>query len=167
MANWTEADIEAQMKKIVASGWIPYFEAAAQRHGLPVELLLAIASRETNLCNIRGDFRNGIYHGYGLMQVDIGTEKAFCDSWTAEAVQPSVECGAKILAGKRDFLKSKGITDLRAVAAAYNTGEGNVLRSVTSGADPDRTTTGGDYGRDVLKRMAIFAKLRTATPSQV
>ena len=27
-----------------------------------------------NLKNIKGDFRDGIYHGYGAMQVDIGND---------------------------------------------------------------------------------------------
>jgi hypothetical protein len=37
--------------------------------------------------------------------------------------------------------------------AAYNTGEGNVLRSLATGVDVDRTTAGGDYYADVWDKM--------------
>jgi len=163
MTNWTEADLKHQLQNASSSGWLPFFDAAAQLHGFPAELLLGIASRETNMRNIKGDLRNGVFHGYGIMQVDIGTDPAFCQGWTPDKVEGSIQCGVKILAGKRDFLAARGITDLKAIAAAYNTGEGNVFHSVQAGADPDRTTTGADYGRDVLARMDVFARLRAAT----
>lgn len=159
MANWTEADLTRQFKQAQQNGWLAYFEAAAQQQDFPVELLLAISSRETNLRNIKGDFRDGIYHGYGVMQVDIGTDPAFCKTWTAEKVNESVERGCRILAGKRAYLAKKQCTDLRAIAAAYNTGEGNVSRSLAAGRDPDSTTTGRNYGSDVLARMEVFKRL--------
>ncbi len=162
MANWTEADLNQHWNTAMQHGWISFFENASRSLDLAVELLLGIASRETNTSNIKGDFRGGIYHGYGIMQVDIGTDPEFCRTWTMDQVKPSIDRGAKILAGKRTYLLQNGVSDLRAIAAAYNTGEGKVLRSIRSGRDPDRTTTGGDYGRDVLARMSIFTKLRSA-----
>jgi hypothetical protein len=162
MSNWTEADLQRQFNNALNAGWLPHFEIAALVHGFDPELLLAIASRETDMRNIKGDFRDGIYHGYGLMQVDIGTYPDFCHAWTPDNVQGSIETGAEILSGKRQALAAQGVTDLRAVVAAYNTGHPNVLRSIQAGADPDRTTTGHDYGRDVLARMDVFVKLRSA-----
>jgi len=159
MANWTEADLTRQFEHAKQNGWLAYFEAGAQQHSFPVELLLAISSRETNLRNIKGDFRDGIYHGYGVMQVDVGTDPAFCKAWTPEAVDESVQCGCRILAGKRAYLVKKQCTDLKAIAAAYNTGEGNVSRSLAAGRDPDSTTTGRNYGSDVLARMEVFKRL--------
>lgn len=135
MAKWSEADLQNQIQNAINNGWMPYFESAAQAHGFPVEFLLGIASRETNIRNIKGDERNGIYHGYGIMQIDIGTDPGFCESWTADDVQPGVDCGAKILATKRDCLAKKGITDIHAIAAAYNTGEGNVGHSIAAGLE--------------------------------
>ena len=158
MASWTEADLRKQFELAKQNGWLAFFEDAARKYGFPVELLLAISSRETNLRNIKGDFRDGIYHGYGVMQVDIGTNPDFCRAWTAEQVNESIECGCRVLAGKREYLARKQITELKALAAAYNTGEGNVSKSVAAGLDPDRTTTGRDYGRDVLARMEIFRR---------
>ena len=159
MANWTEADLRKQYKSTKQNGWLPYFEDAARQHGFPVELLLAISSRETNLRNIKGDFRNGVYHGFGVMQVDIGTDPAFCKAWTPNQIKESVQCGCRILAGKRAYLAKKQCTDLKAIAAAYNTGEGNVAKSLAAGRDPDSTTTGRDYGSDVLARMEVFSRL--------
>lgn len=44
---------------------------------------------------------------------------------------------------------------VRAGLAAYNTGEGNVLVSVAVGKPPEITTTGGNYGTDVVRRMLL------------
>lgn len=164
MANWTENDLKKQYDSAKQNGWLAHFEDAAQQHDFSVELLLAISSRETNLKNIKGDFRDGIYHGYGVMQVDIGTDPAFCKAWTPEKVRESVQGGCRILAGKRAYLAKKQCTDLRAIAAAYNTGEGNVSRSLANGRDPDSTTTGRNYGTDVLARMEVFKRLLGEQP---
>jgi hypothetical protein len=163
MANWSEADLKRQLSHATSSAWIPYFDAAAQLNGFSTEFLLAIASRETNLLNIKGDFHDGVYHGFGVMQVDVGTDPEFCANWTSDQLEGSIQRGAKILAGKRDSLAAKAITDPKSIAAAYNTGASNVIHSVASGADPDRTTTGHDYGSDVMARMAVFVRIR-ATP---
>ena len=163
MPNWTQTDLKKQLSHATSGGWIPYFDAAAQLNHFTTEFLLAIASRETNLLNIKGDFHDGVYHGFGIMQVDVGTDPEFCANWTSDQVEGSIQRGTKILAGKRDSLGAKAITDLKAIAAAYNTGAANVIHSVASGADPDRTTTGRDYGADVMARMAVFIQIR-ATP---
>lgn len=163
--KWTEANLRTQLDFVTRSGWLPMFEAAAKETGMPVDFLLAIGSRETNLRNIKGDCRNGSYHGFGILQVDVRTDQAFCEAWTEDKVAESILRGAKILAGKVAYLVSKNqAPSVRNVAAAYNTGEGNVYRSLTAGKDPDRTTTGGDYGSDVEARKKFFAKLRTPGP---
>lgn len=156
---WTEADLRKQWA--IAQAWLPYFEAAAAKYGFPVELLLAIASRESNMENKLGDFYNGVPHGYGVMQIDIGSDLTFCRNWTPEKVQPTIERGAKMLAEKRNALLNLGIAaSLHAIAAAYNTGQTNVYHSVKDGFDPDRTTKYGTYGKDVMTRMAVFQKFR-------
>ncbi len=162
MANWTENDLKGQFQRVRNDGWLLHFQAAARNHRFEVELLLAIGSRETNLRNIKGDFHDAVYHGFGIMQVDIGTDPAFCASWTEAKVPESIERGTQILAEKRQYLSGKGIADPKAIAAAYNTGQGNVARSIAAGKDPDSTTSGHDYGSDVLARMAIFKGLLSA-----
>jgi hypothetical protein len=161
MAKWTESDLSAQLNRAISSGWITFFDDAAKQNGFDTEFLLAIASRETNIRNIKGDFRGGVYHGFGIMQVDIGTDPEFCATWTPGHVEGSIQCGTKILGEKRDSLAANSITDLKAIAAAYNAGARPVIQSVKSGLDPDRTTTGHDYGSDVIARRAVFVKLRS------
>lgn len=46
----------------------------------------------------------------------------------------------------------------RAVVAAYNTGDGNVLMSVAAGKDPDTTTTSGVYASSALNTALQWAK---------
>jgi hypothetical protein len=46
---------------------------------------------------------------------------------------------------------------IRGAIAAYNTGAYNVTMSVAAGLDPDWTTTGADYQRDVIARANGFA----------
>lgn len=164
MARWTEADLKGQFESAKSKGWLRLFETSAAAHAFPTELLIAIASRETNIRQIKGDFRGGIYHGYGLMQIDIGTDSMFCRAWTPEKVGESIERGAQILAAKRQYLIGHGIQDLKAVAAAYNTGEGRVRKSIEAGDDPDQTTTGHDYGADVMARMEVFTRLLAGPP---
>jgi hypothetical protein len=161
MPNWTEADLVNQLHRATSKGWIPLFAAAAAANDFDTDLLLAIASRETNMQNIKGDFHDDAFHGFGIMQVDVGTDPDFCAHWTPDQVEGSIQRGTKILAGKRDSLAAKTITDLKAIAAAYNTGASNVIHSVQTGQDPDRTTTGHDYGSDVVARRELFARLRT------
>lgn len=45
----------------------------------------------------------------------------------------------------------------QAAIAAFNTGELNVLRSITAGAPIDKTTAHGNYSTDVLARMYSYA----------
>lgn len=162
MANWTESDLIQQFHRADSNGWTTFFATAASANNFDTEFLMAIASRETNMQNIKGDFHDGAYHGFGIMQVDIGTDPNFCTNWTPDQVEGSINRGAEILAGKRDALAAKNITDQKAIAAAYNTGAANVIHSVQNGGDPDQTTTGRNYGSDVLARKAVFVSLRSA-----
>src|ERR1044072_4207136 len=61
------ADQLAQQVALARSrGWLPLIRRAEKRHKLPQGMLLAIASRETNMQDIVGD--GG--HGRGLFQID-------------------------------------------------------------------------------------------------
>jgi soluble lytic murein transglycosylase-like protein len=51
----------------------------------------------------------------------------------------------------------EGTLLVRATVAAYNTGPLNVLRAVAARRDPDTTSTGSDYGQDVLARAQRLA----------
>jgi len=160
--NWTLSDLQSQLSRAHDAGWIDHFEYSANRYGFDPDFLIAIASRETNMHDIAGDYHAGKPHGFGLMQVDIGTDPGFCAAWKPGQVEGSIDRGTQILASKRRYLGSHGITDDRAIAAAYNTGEGNVVNSVQLQRDTDFTTAGGNYGTDVMARMAALKQLRAA-----
>ena len=161
----TPAQLSAEFEAVVKNGWLPFFMAAAQKYGFPPPLLLAIGSRETNLTNIKGDFRNGVWHGYGIMQVDIGTDPAFCKGWNPAMVAESIDEGTFILSQKRQQLDDANIFDPRALAASYNAGASAVIRALAAGRDCDATTTGRNYGADVMERATGFASLMAPAPA--
>lgn len=166
--------IKQHFEKAYQRGWIPYFAKASLQYDFPLALLLAIASRETNMNNIMGDYRKskhfpkGGYHGYGIMQVDIGTDPAWISSGRWKNVNEAIMHGTKILDSKRKELNRMwvGTRTLReflwTLAASYNTGSGRAYPNFKQHGNPDKTTTGGDYGKDVLQRMTEFQELLTA-----
>jgi hypothetical protein len=165
MAKFTEAQLEQEFKNCANNGALDGFKASAAAHGWSVELLLGIGSRETNLQNIRGDFHGGTYHGFGIMQVDIGTDRGFCNSGAWKDVKAAIERGTQILDGKRTYLANHGVQEpalTRASVSAYNTGEGNAWRSIKLERNTDHTTTGGDYAADVMARAEVFKRLLEA-----
>src|SRR4051812_8658535 len=124
--------IVQHFEKALQRGWLPYFSQAALKYDFPLALLLALASRETNMTNMKGDFRvskyfpNGGYHGYGILQVDIGTDAQWIASGAWQRVDEAIMHGTKILASKRDELNrmwtsSRTIKNfLWVLAASYN-----------------------------------------------
>lgn len=183
--NATKAELKRQYERAKKAGWIPMFEKACAKHKIAVALGLAIASRETNMKNIKGDFRGGKYHGYGVMQVDIGTDSRFASTWSEKNAEPAIVRGIEILAAKRDQLikiagKSFSLIDsktkkkstavapslkgdqfLKVWVGMYNGGLWP-LYHLTKGRDSDRGTTGYDYAADVLARMDVFEDLLEA-----
>jgi soluble lytic murein transglycosylase-like protein len=156
-----------------SQGWLSAFDAAGRQYSFSPALLMAIASRETNMRNIVGD--RG--HGYGLMQVDVGTDPEFCHSGAWKNAPLSIHTGAGILASKRTQIQhlegsaihiggqsfvGKQIIALddvdRLTIAAYNCGLW-AYYSFSVGTDIDRFTTGHNYSKDVLGRMAQFEEL--------
>src|SRR5213595_2904146 len=63
-----QAELRRQVAVARSRGWDAILGRAEQRHKLPAGILLAIASRETNMEDIVGD--GG--HGRGLFQIDDG-----------------------------------------------------------------------------------------------
>jgi hypothetical protein len=174
MGNWTKRDLNNQFRRMVRAGWLSWFQQQARRVGTTTAHLLAIASRETNLANIRGDFRNGVWNGYGVMQVDIGTDSDYARNWTAELAEPGIRRGAEIwrdklaqvVTGEGKTLRVRGRKftgratkaddDRRIATAAYNCGLWAYYH-FSHGQHIDSTTTGRDYSRDVYDRAVEFA----------
>lgn len=177
MGDWNITALKSQFKAVIANGWLAYFEDAAVKNGFPIEDLLAIASRETNMQNIIGDGGRG----FGIMQVDIDTNESFCKSGRGQDPNMAIGMGAAILASKRNqivknagqpiHVKAKsgyeetfqmpvivGESLRRVTIASYNSGLW-APRNFLKHGDPDRGTTGKDYSQDVIQRSTIFKSL--------
>lgn len=97
--------------------------------------------------------------GRGLMQIDYDAhEFARGSEW--KDPKKNILYGAKVLRDakrlldRRTSLKEEQL--LRAAAAAYNSGAGNVLKAVRKGLDVDFYTAGRDYSRDVFNRAGFY-----------
>jgi uncharacterized protein YfiM (DUF2279 family) len=141
-------------------GWLSLFAQAEKRHDLPSGLLLAIASRETNMQDIVGD--SG--HGRGVFQIDDRSHGDFLSKHGAGGpggkppVDAAADYAAAIVAAGLAFGKSKGVGGdqlVKFACSAYNAGAGNAWAGFQEG-DSDKRTTGCDYGSDVLERLAAI-----------
>jgi hypothetical protein len=165
----TVSQLREEIQRAQREGIVAACLAAERRAGLPRGLLVAIASRETNMRNIAGD--GG--HGRGVFQID----DRFHGDWLrshgagrAGAV-PSVADGAEyaagLLAANFAFGRSKGLSGrrlLKFAVAAYNAGAGGAWKAVQLTGDPDSGTTGRNYGADVLDRLRVVEHELDGTP---
>jgi hypothetical protein len=132
---------------------------------------------------IKGDYskREGEsekqYHGFGVMQIDIGSFPAFVKSGDWKDPVKTYVMAMRVLEGKRAYLKGK-FPDLPndellyASVCAYNCGEGNV-RKILEGkikdkdgkvvTDPNYTTHGRDYGREVFRLKDLYNTIPEVT----
>lgn len=162
----TRDELAAQLARIRANGLLEMLSNAAVARGLPTAFAVAIASRETNCKNIRGDFHDDAYHGIGIVQIDtqhtIAVIASASGSWATDPA-PLIDYGVTLLASNLAEVKStlplREIGDQMKIAAAgYNCGLSAALNAAMSG-DCDARTTGKDYGGDVMARFAIFEDL--------
>lgn len=164
MANFGEAAAQEDLERVMS--WAQHVIHHATTNNHMPELVLAIISRETRGLNVIGD--RG--HGHGLMQIDNSSfqpaeQRQWCQEWIKKGMDPGegIRKGCEILRDKRMHLVRAGIglppdEFLRAYVAAYNTGEGNVLRCIREGLDVDAFTANHNYSKDVLERMKVFQK---------
>lgn len=162
---------QEQIARLKIQGCWDAIEASAGKHNLPLAFVCAICSRETNCDNKLGDFRGGVYHGVGVMQIDIQHEiarVAIADRTWKEHPEPLIEFGCALLATTLRQIKTHdpALNEegwLKFTAAAYNAGWGGAIRGHNEG-DCDRYTTGHNYGHDVLQRMDAFQRALEAGP---
>lgn len=158
------ASLRAQVDHLAVEGLAPMLRRHAERVGLPVSLLYAVASRETDGRNVLGDDGNGV----GLMQVDARHHplaRDFRDSgrWRDDP-EPLIAYAANLLA---DGLAQARATlpgyprqaQLHVALGSYNCGVRAIAIAGDGGRDPDACTTGRNYAQDVLMRMAGFEEL--------
>lgn len=166
MTTPTQAQLAAQLQGLQDTGFDVKLSAQATANGFAPEFFYAIASRETNCVNKLGDIQGGVAHGIGIIQIDIQHPIALQarddGSWQTNP-DPLIAFGAQLLAAnirqaKRNF---PGLADndyLKIAASGYNCGMGNAMAGQRNG-DSDQRTAHGNYGADVVARMAIFQQL--------
>src|SRR5262245_5890378 len=102
--NISTSQLKKQWDRVVKLGWLAFFDEASTQFSYPSSLLIAIASRETNLdpryLQVPGD--NG--NGYGLMQVDKRSYPGWVASGKWKDARESILKGSEVLATKRDSL---------------------------------------------------------------
>jgi hypothetical protein len=160
--NVTPDQLKQQLGAARAHGWLSVIAQAEQRHSLSAGLLLAIASRETNMTDEVGD--EG--HGRGLFQID---DRSHADFLAREGaggpgatppIPAAADYAASMLASSLAGGKSSGVAAnmlVKFACSAYNAGMGNAWSGYHDHGDSDRFTTGGDYGQDVIERLAAIA----------
>jgi hypothetical protein len=112
-------------------------------------------------------------HGRGLFQIDDRSHATFLRQQRASGAggKPPVPAAAKyagaLLRWNYDYGVRSGVParlQLKFALSAYNAGAGGALSGFREG-DSDRRTTGGDYGKAVLARFAIFQGLLGVAPA--
>ena len=155
-----------QLHSLHHTGFDQTLDQFATQHGFPTPFYFAIASRETNCVNELGDPRNGEFHGVGIVQIDIqhpiARQARDNGSWKTNP-DPLIDFGAQILQdnihkAKQELTNFNEQQQLKIAASGYNCGIVNAVSGARQG-DSDKHTTGRDYGRDVMTRMAIFEEL--------
>jgi Putative peptidoglycan binding domain len=159
-----------ELDRARSTGWERHMRAAERACKLPDGLLLAIASQETDMNDVVGD--GG--HGRGLFQIDDRSHVTFLTKQGAGGAggKPPIAAAARyaadLLRANNDFGVRNGVRApdrTKFMLSAYNAGAGGAIAGYREG-DSDKRTTGGDYGRAVLRRYAIFQELLGTAPAR-
>jgi len=139
------ADLIAQYER-ASQSW-PFIDAVEVDAGLPRCLLYAVGSRETNLTNEPGDWglrdwppfnqTRPQFNAYGVWQRDI--EHGVGPAYLADVHQQAADAAAELVGWFRQW------GDWREACNGYN-----------SGQPTDAGTAHGDYGPDVMARLAVL-----------
>jgi len=106
-------------------------------------------------------------HGVGFVQIDDRSYPIFLRDTPITDYKAYLEKAILVLEEKRRYIESKGFNKdnlgedifLRAIVAAYNTGQGNVVKSLRAGKSVDRTTFNGDYSKEVMQFRYLYYDL--------
>jgi peptidoglycan hydrolase-like protein with peptidoglycan-binding domain len=167
--NITKDQLTKEVGVARKNGWLPILTKAEKRHNLPAGLLLAIASRETDMQDIVGD--GG--HGRGLFQIDDRSHSDFLAQQGAAGpggkppIASASDYAAGLLASNLGYGQGNGVPAaqlLKFACSAYNAGPGNAVAGFRQG-DSDKRTAGGNYGADVLDRLAAIQAANGGSPA--
>ena len=104
------------------------------------------------------------YHGFGFIQVDIGSFPAFIHSGDWQDPLKCYKMAISVLEGKRQYIQPHfptltGDALERAITASYNCGEGNCAKCLRQGIDIDSYTTNHNYSKQVFEFREIYRSL--------
>jgi hypothetical protein len=172
--------------KYIKKNYGDFIENAAGLNKVRASVLAGIMMRETRggLSSLlsqpgpggKGDKdKNGVYHGHGLMQIDDRSFPVFTSGLSWSNPDENIKFGADVLYRKIYFFerRSEHLMLLpewnieRLGIAAYNCGEGNVLKAVNLGKNPDLATAGGNYSNEVLRFAVLYEKGLENAPKAV
>jgi hypothetical protein len=119
---------------------------------------------------MRGDYsqrpgeKEASYHGYGYTQIDIASYPEFVKSGAWKDPFKLYQKTIAVLEEKRLYIESKlpklgGDQLQRAITAAYNCGQGNVVKALVAGNDVDSRTTNRDYSREVGEKRIFYREI--------
>jgi hypothetical protein len=104
------------------------------------------------------------HHGYGYTQIDINSYPDFVKSGDWKDPYKTYLKSITVLEEKRNYIerflpKLGGEDLLKAIVAAYNCGQGNVVKALMAGNDVDSRTTGHDYSSEVFLRRNFYKQI--------
>ena len=156
--------LSSQLAYLRVRGIYPHFQQASRRYKIPLALLLAIASRESNMgLSLDGNWAGDNGNGIGIMQIDRRYHSGFTGRHAGSNHQANINYGAEFLSG----LIRQFPGDRKAAVDAYNAGASRVRSARAAGLPPDAVTTGQDYSSDVMGRMTTIESILgvSTTPS--
>ena len=125
----------------------PWVEQMAEKYRIDKNLIKAVIATESNW---RPDAKS-VVGAEGLMQLMPKTAKWLGVSKSSDPKQ-NIEGGAKYLAWLQKYLNKKGLGNIENVIAAYNAGQGNVVKH--KGIPPFSETQ--KYVAGVMRRKAAY-----------
>jgi len=158
----TPAQIQSELTYAQTHGTLPVFYKSANITGLPVSLLLAVASRETAMGSdpyviaTGGIGRDG--KSVSIMQVNRVAHPEVA-GWNPADSKKFIPYAAGAL---KSLLDQFG--NITEALDAYNAGARAVQTAIANGQDADSVTTGGDYGTDILNRMNVINQVLQSHP---
>lgn len=99
------------------------------------------------------------YHGYGYIQIDIGSYPDFIKSGDWQDPLKSYKKAVAVLNEKSVELGKYNIHALEAIVAAYNCGAYNARRALEKGNDVDLYTYQHNYSKEVDRYRGLYLTL--------
>jgi Putative peptidoglycan binding domain len=152
-------ELEREFEAAVATGVVDACYAAEHDAGLPAGLLLAVSSRESG-CR---DVIAGDGHRRGAFGIDDRRDAEWLVGIGASEpggippLEEAARYAAGVISANNALGRASGVRDvdlLRFALSAYASGTVAALEGYRLG-DPDGSTPGGDYARDVIRRLAV------------